>query len=80
MCDLMQKLGAQRHSQVNSNVVGHSGYAPADNPTTEDHAFLGDSDMPWHGADHVIDIPDRVATPNYELQPNVAINVLSGKW
>ena len=54
----MQKLGAQRHSQVNSDVVGHSGYAPADNPTTEDHAFLGDSDMPWHGADHVIDTPN----------------------
>ena len=76
----MQKFGAWRHSRVNSDAAGHSGDAPVDNPTTDDHAFPGGEDMPWHGADHVINIPDRVATPNYELQPNVAINVLSGKW
>ena len=80
MCDIMQKFGAWRHSRVNSDAAGHSGDAPVDNPTTDDHAFPGGEDMPWHGADHVINIPDRVATPNYELQPNVAINVLSGKW
>ena len=80
MCDLMQKFRAWRHSRVNSDVAGHSGDAPVDNPTTDDHAFPGEEDMPWHDANHVIDIPDRVATPNYELQPSVAINVLSGKW
>ena len=80
MCGLMHKLGARRHSRVNSYAAGHSGYTPTDNPTTEDHAFLGDSDMPWHGADHVIDTPNRVVAPNFELQPSIPINLLSGKW
>ncbi|KAL6348564.1 hypothetical protein AAG906_016074 [Vitis piasezkii] len=77
MCSLMQKLGAQRHSGINSDVASHSGYAPINNPTIDDHAFPSEEDMPWHGADHVIDSPDRVATLDFELQPSVPIHVLS---
>ncbi|KAL6328432.1 hypothetical protein AAG906_038307 [Vitis piasezkii] len=77
MCGLMQKLGTRRHSRVNLDATGHFAYAPADNPTTDDHAFIGEEDMPWHGANHVIDTPDCVAAPDYELKPSVPINVLS---
>ena len=74
------KVRVRRFSRVNLDVVGHFCYAPADNPTADEHVFLGEEDMSWHGADHVIDTLDRVATLNYKLQPSVPINVLSGKW
>ncbi|WJZ83062.1 hypothetical protein VitviT2T_002773 [Vitis vinifera] len=77
MRGLMHKLGARRHSGVNSDVGGHSSYAPANTPTTDDHAFLGDEYMASHVADHVLDTPDRVVAPEYELQPSVPINVVS---
>ena len=35
--------------------------------------------MSWHGADHVIDSPNRIVAPDFELQPSVPIHVLSGK-
>ena len=79
MRGLMHKLGARRHSGVNSDVGGHSSYAPANTPTTDDHAFLGDEYMASHVADHVLDTPDRVVAPEYELHPSVPINVVSGK-
>ena len=75
----MHKLGARRHSGVNSDVAGHSGYAPANTSTADDHAFPGEEDMAWHGADHVIYTLDRVVAPDYELQPSVPINPVSGK-
>uniref|UniRef100_F6HBY2 Kinesin motor domain-containing protein n=1 Tax=Vitis vinifera TaxID=29760 RepID=F6HBY2_VITVI len=34
--------------------------------------------MASHAVDHVLDTPDRVVAPEYELQPNVPINVVSG--
>ena len=46
MRDLMQKLGARRHSRVNTEATGYSGYAPTDNPTADDHVFPGEEDMP----------------------------------
>ena len=79
MRDLMQKLGARRHSRVNTEATGYSGYAPTDNPTADDHVFPGEEDMPWHGVDHVIYTPDCVVALDYELQPSVPINVVSGK-
>ena len=75
----MQKLRAERHSGINSDVASHFGYALVNNPTTDDHAFPGEENMPWHSADHVIDSPDCVATLDFELQPSVPIHVLSGK-
>nr|CAN80481.1 hypothetical protein VITISV_036329 [Vitis vinifera] len=77
MRGLMHKLGARRHSGVNSDAGGHSGYAPANTPTADDHAFPGDEDMASHAADHVIDTPDRVVAPEFELQPSVPINAVS---
>ncbi|WJZ81650.1 hypothetical protein VitviT2T_001480 [Vitis vinifera] len=77
MCGLMHKLGTRRHSGVNSDVGGHSSYAPANTPTTNDHAFLGDEYMASHAANHVLDTPDRVVAPEYELQSSVPINVVS---
>ena len=79
MRGLLHKLGARRHSGVNSDAGGHSGYAPANTPTADDHAFLGDEDMALHGADHVIYTPDCIVAPEYELQPSVPINAVSGK-
>ena len=79
MRGLMHKLGARRHSGVNSDAGGHSGDAPANTPTVDDHAFLGDEYMASHAADHVIDTPDRVVAPEFELQPSVPINAVSGK-
>ncbi|RVX07838.1 hypothetical protein CK203_021798 [Vitis vinifera] len=55
----------------------HSGYAPTNTPTADDHAFLGDEDMALHGADHVIYTPDCIVAPEYELQPSVPINAVS---
>ena len=75
----MHKLGARRHSGVNSNAGGHSGYAPANTPTVDGHAFPGDEDMASHGADHVIYTPDRIVTLEYELQPSAPFNAVSGK-
>ena len=75
----MHKLGTQRHSGVNSDAGGHSSYAPANTPTTDDHAFPDDEYMASHAANHVLDTPDRVVAPEYELQPSVPINVVSGK-
>ncbi|RVW53414.1 hypothetical protein CK203_085006 [Vitis vinifera] len=77
MRGLMHKLGTQRHSGVNSDAGGHSSYAPANTPTTDDHAFPDDEYMASHAADHVLDTPDRVVAPEYELQPSVPINVVS---
>ncbi|WJZ87677.1 hypothetical protein VitviT2T_007043 [Vitis vinifera] len=77
MRGLMHKLGTRRHSGVNSDAGGHSSYAPANTPTTDDHAFPGDEYMASHAADHVLDTPDRVVAPEYELQPSVPINVVS---
>ena len=79
MRGLMHKLGTRRHSGVNSDAGGHSSYAPASTPTADDHAFPGDEYMASHVADHVLDTPDRVVAPEYELQPSVPINVVSGK-
>ena len=79
MRGLMHKLGARRHSGVNSDAGGHFGYAPANTRTTDDHAFPGDEDMASHAANHVIDTPDRVVAPEFELQPSVPINAVSGK-
>ncbi|RVW99293.1 hypothetical protein CK203_030627 [Vitis vinifera] len=45
--------------------------------TTNDHAFLGDEYMASHAANHVLDTPDRVVAPEYELQSSVPINVVS---
>ncbi|RVW18635.1 hypothetical protein CK203_104263 [Vitis vinifera] len=70
-------IGAQRHSGVSSDVVGHSGYALVDNPTHEDHAFPSEKDMPWHGVDHVLDTPDCNVALDFELQPNGRIHVQS---
>ncbi|RVW23356.1 Kinesin-like protein KIN-14I [Vitis vinifera] len=44
--------------------------------TADDHAFPGDEDMASHAADHVIDTPDRVVAPEFELQPSVPINAM----
>ena len=55
MRGLMHKLGARRHSGVNSDAGGHFGYAPANTPTANDHAFLGVECMASHAAYHVID-------------------------
>eukprot|EP00261_Vitis_vinifera_P040977 XP_019082220.1 PREDICTED: uncharacterized protein LOC109124366 isoform X1 [Vitis vinifera] len=77
MRGLMHKLGTRRHSGVNSYAGGHSSYAPANTPTADDHAFPGDEYMASHAADHVLDTPDRVVAPEYELQPSVPINVVS---
>ena len=79
MRGLMHKLGTRRHSGVNSDAGGHSSYAPANTPTADDHEFPGDEYMASHAADHVLDTPDRVVAPEYELQPSVPINVVSGK-
>ncbi|KAL6333997.1 hypothetical protein AAG906_000048 [Vitis piasezkii] len=79
MRGLMHKLGTRRHSGVNSDAGGHSSYAPASTPTADDHAFPGDEYMASHAAYHVLDTPDRVVAPEYELQPSVPINVVSGK-
>ncbi|RVW15310.1 hypothetical protein CK203_085581 [Vitis vinifera] len=43
----------------------------------DDHAFPGDEYMASHAAYHVLDTPDRVVAPEYELQPSVPINVVS---
>ncbi|RVW37815.1 hypothetical protein CK203_087862 [Vitis vinifera] len=77
MRGLMHKLGTRRHSGVNSDAGGHSSYAPASTPTVDDHAFPGDEYMASHAAYHVLDTPDRVVAPEYELQPSVPINVVS---
>ncbi|XP_059599266.1 uncharacterized protein LOC132255233 [Vitis vinifera] len=77
MRGLMHKLGTRRHSGVNSDAGGHSSYAPASTPTADDHAFPGDEYMASHAAYHVLDTPDRVVAPEYELQPSVPINVVS---
>ncbi|KAL6313824.1 hypothetical protein AAG906_010243 [Vitis piasezkii] len=77
MRGLMHKLGTRRHSRVNSDAGGHSSYAPASTPTADDHAFPGDEYMASHAAYHVLDTPDRVVAPEYELQPSVPINVVS---
>ncbi|XP_059591128.1 uncharacterized protein LOC132253375 [Vitis vinifera] len=77
MHGLMHKLGTRRHSGVNSDAGGHSSYAPASPPTADDHAFPGDEYMASHAAYHVLDTPDRVVAPEYELQPSVPINVVS---
>ncbi|RVW67746.1 hypothetical protein CK203_065492 [Vitis vinifera] len=77
MRGLMHKLGSRRHSGVNSAAGGHSSYAPASTPTADDHAFPGDEYMASHAAYHVLDTPDRVVAPEYELQPSVPINVVS---
>ena len=79
MRGLLHKLGARRHSGVNSDAGGHSGYAPANTPTADDHEFLGDEDMALHGADHVIYTPYCIVAPEYELQLSVPINTVSGK-
>ncbi|KAL6326042.1 hypothetical protein AAG906_000917 [Vitis piasezkii] len=76
MCGLMHKLGARRHSGVNSDVGGHFGYAPANTPRVDNHAFPGDEDMASHAVDHVIDTLDRVVAPEFELQPSVPINAV----
>ncbi|RVW95664.1 hypothetical protein CK203_031605 [Vitis vinifera] len=44
---------------------------------SDDHAFPGDEYMASHAAYHVLDTPDRVVAPEYELQPSVPINVVS---
>ncbi|RVW14793.1 hypothetical protein CK203_091052 [Vitis vinifera] len=77
MRGLMHKLGTRRHTGVNSDAGGHSSYAPASPPTADDHAFPGDEYMASHAAYHVLDTPDRVVAPEYELQPSVPINVVS---
>ncbi|KAL6316999.1 hypothetical protein AAG906_026699 [Vitis piasezkii] len=77
MRGLMHKLGTRRHSGVNSDAGGPSSYAPASTPTADDHAFPGDEYMASHAAYHVLDTPDRVVAPEYELQPSVPINVVS---
>ncbi|RVX07411.1 hypothetical protein CK203_022624 [Vitis vinifera] len=77
MRGLMHKLGTRRHSGVNSDTGSHSSYAPTSTPTADDHAFPGDEYMVSHAAYHVLDTPDRVVAPEYELQPSVPINVVS---
>ncbi|WJZ85832.1 hypothetical protein VitviT2T_005349 [Vitis vinifera] len=77
MRGLMHKLGTRRHSGVNSDTGSHSSYAPTNTPTADDHAFPGDEYMVSHAAYHVLDTPNRVVAPEYELQPSVPINVVS---
>ncbi|RVW14300.1 hypothetical protein CK203_095403 [Vitis vinifera] len=60
MRDLMQKLGARRHSRVNTEATGYSGYAPTDNPTADDHVFPDCEEQP---EGDVMRLSDFIITP-----------------